>query len=68
MLQAHSHKLVTQLAELTYSQSTYVALALKGTDPSYLIIRELEQRLVDNPECLHCCSSLINGHGKVNSI
>lgn len=68
MLQAHFRKLITQLDELTDSQSTYVARLLKGTDPSSHIIRDLEQRLVDNPECPHCHSSLINRHGKVNGM
>lgn len=68
MLQVHFHKLVAQLTELTDSQSTYVERLLKGTDPSSHIIRDLEQRLVDNPECPHCHSSLINRHGKVNGM
>ncbi|MGF1681445.1 hypothetical protein [Photobacterium minamisatsumaniensis] len=54
MLQAHFRKLVIQLGELTDSQFTHVEMLLKGTDPSSHIIRDLEQRLVDNPECPHC--------------
>jgi len=68
MLQAHFRKLIEQLSELTDSQSTYVEKLLQGTDSSSQIIRDLEQRIIDNPECPHCHSSLINRHGKVNNM
>ncbi|OEE14826.1 transposase [Vibrio cyclitrophicus ZF207] len=41
---------------------------LKGTDPCSHIIKELEQRVVEHPECPHCHSSLINRHVKVNGM
>ncbi len=68
MLQAHFHKFVGQLTELTDSQSIFVEKLLKGTAPCSHIIKELEQRVIEHPECPHCHSSLINRHGKVNGM
>ncbi len=68
MLQVHFHKFVAQLTSLTDSQSSFVEKLLKGTNPCSHIVKELEQRVVEHPECPHCHSSLINRHGKVNGM
>ncbi len=68
MLQIHFRNFVAQLNELTDSQSSFVEKLLKGTDPCSHIIKELEQRIVEHPECPNCHSSLINRHGKVNGM
>lgn len=68
MLQVNFCKLIAQLPELTDSQLDHIEKLLKGTDPSTHIIRQLEQRIVEKPECPHCYSSLINRHGKVNGM
>ncbi len=61
-------KLIADLESLTDSQSRYIEKLLKGTDSTAQLISELEKRLVDNPECPLCHSSLINRHGKVKKM
>ncbi len=67
MLQAHFIKLVTQLAELIDSQS-HITMLLKEINKNHNIINELSLFVVDGPEYPHSHSSLINRHGKVNSM
>jgi transposase-like protein/IS1 family transposase len=57
-------KLLDQVSQLTDQQTTLLGNALTEHDPVAQIIKEIEQRLVDNPECPHCHSALINRHGK----
>ena len=68
MLQTDFRKLVEQLPQLTDNQSALLEQLLKGTEPVSQIIHDLEQRIVESPECPHCHSSLINRHGKVNDM
>ncbi|MEZ9835547.1 IS1595 family transposase, partial [Vibrio breoganii] len=53
---------------LTDSQSALLEQILKGTEPTSKIIHDLEQRIIESPECPHCHSSLINRHGKGNGM
>lgn len=66
MIPAQFTKLMTELEHLTDSQVRYIEKWLKGTDSTSQLISELEERMVEKPECPHCHSSLINRHGKVN--
>jgi len=68
MIPAQFTKLIAELEHLTDSQTRYVEKLLKGTDSVSQLITELEERMVENPECPHCHSSLINRHGKVNKM
>ena len=68
MIPAKFTKLIAELENLTDSQTRYVEKLLKGSDSASLLIAELEERMVDNPECPHCHSSVINRHGKVNKM
>ena len=68
MIPAQFTKLIAELEYLTDSQTRYVEKLLKGTDSVSQLITELEERMVENPECPHCHSSLINRHGKVNKM
>ena len=68
MLQVNFLQLLSQLPELTDSQITHVEKLLQGDDPCSHIIKELERRIVINPECPHCHCTLINRHGKVNNM
>ncbi|WP_435520679.1 transposase, partial [Alteromonas mediterranea] len=68
MIPAQFTKLIAELEHLTDSQTRYVEKLLKGTDSVSQLITELEERMVENPECPHCHSSLINRHGKVNQM
>lgn len=68
MIPAQFTKLIADLENLTDHQIRYVENWLKGVDGAAALISELEQRLVDSPECPHCHSSLINRHGKVNKM
>ena len=68
MIPAQFTKLIAELEHLTDSQTRYVEKLLKGTDSVSQLITELEERMVENPECPHCHSSLINRHGKVAAL
>ncbi len=68
MLQSHFRKFIEQLPQLTHNQSALLEQILKGSEPNSQVIRELEQRVTDSPECPHCHSSLINRHGKTNDM
>ena len=68
MLPAQFTKLIAELEHLTDSQTRYVEKLLKGTDSVSQLITELEERMVENPECPHSHSSLLNRHGKVNKM
>ena len=65
MTPAQFKKLLSELEHLTDTQVRRVETFLKGDDAVQSIITELEQRMVDTPECPHCHSSLINRHGKL---
>jgi len=56
------------LRHLTDKQSCILHQLLSEQDPVNQIIQALEQRLIDNPECPHCHSGVINRHGKVNNM
>jgi transposase-like protein len=68
MIPSQFTKLIADLENLTDTQLRYVEKILKGTDSTSQLISEIEQRMVENPECPHCHSSLINRHGKVNKM
>ena len=65
---AQFKKLIGEVDKLTDQQSRYLESRLQGDDPVARIVIELEQRLVDKPECPHCHSSIINRHGKVDNM
>ena len=62
---AQFDKFLAEVQQLTGQQVRYLSEVLKGKDPVERLINQLEQRLIDHPECPHCHSSLINRHGKV---
>ena len=68
MIPAQFTKLMVELEHLTDNQVRYVEKWLKRTDSTSQLISELEERMVEKPECPHCHSSLINRHGKVNKM
>ena len=68
MIPAQFNKLIAELENLTDSQVWYVEKLQKGTDSASQLISELEERMVESPECPHCHSSLINRHGKVSNM
>ena len=68
MIPAQFTKLMAELEHLTDNQVRYIEKWLKGTDSTSQLISELEERMVEKPECPHCHSSLINRHGKVNKM
>ncbi|NRA69428.1 MAG: hypothetical protein HRU24_00295 [Gammaproteobacteria bacterium] len=49
-------KLLDQVSQLTDQQTKLLGNALSTRNPITLIIKEIEQRLVDNPEYPHCHS------------
>jgi len=61
-------KLLHQVEQLTDQQAKKLGIAINEHDPITQIIKEIEQRLVENPECPHCHSSLINRHGKTGQM
>ena len=61
-------KLLDQVSQLTDQQTKLLGNALSTRNPITLIIKEIEQRLVDNPECPHCHSNFINRHGKTGGM
>lgn len=64
MIPAQFKKLLVALKHLTDKQVKDVEKFLKGDGMIQPIIAELEQRMIDTPECPHCHSALINRHGK----
>ena len=68
MIPAQFKKLLVALEHLTDKQTKDVEKFLKGDNLIQPIIAELEQRMIDEPECPHCHSGLINRHGKVGSM
>lgn len=64
MIPAKFSKLVLQLEDLTDKQNQELQDLLTGQEPVIKIIRELEHRLIEEPECPHCHASIINRHGK----
>lgn len=63
MNRSRFNKLLDDVAHLTDEQVSRLERCLQEKDPIKEINRALEQRLIDNPECPHCHSSLINRHG-----
>lgn len=57
-------KLVIQLDQLTDKQNQELQDLLSEQEPVKKIIRQLEHRLIEEPECPHCHSSIINRFGK----
>jgi transposase-like protein len=68
MIPAQFKKLLVTLEHLTDKQVKDVENFLKGDNLIQPIIAELEQRMIDEPECPHCNSCLINRHGKVGAM
>ena len=64
MTPAEFSHLLHQLDHLTDKQRQQLKLSLSEQDPVQKIIIQLEQRLIENPECPHCHSSVINRFGK----
>lgn len=64
MTPADFRKLLKQMEHLTDKQHQELQDRLDEGEPAQRIIRELEHRLIDHPECPHCHSGLINRHGK----
>ena len=64
MIPAEFSKLVMQIDHLTDKQNQELQELLTGQEPVKRIIRELEHRLIEDPECPHCHSSIINRFGK----
>ena len=64
MIPAEFSKLVMQIDHLTDKQNQELQELLTGQEPVKRIIRELEHRLIEAPECPHCHSSIINRFGK----
>lgn len=56
------------LEHLTDKQVNDVEKFLKGDNFIQPIIAEFEQRMIDEPECPHCHSGLINWHGKAGNM
>jgi len=68
MISAKFSKLVLQLDDLTDKQNQELQDLLTGQEPVIKIIRELEHRLIEEPECPHCHGSIINRHGKKDNM
>jgi len=49
---------------LTDLQRNELETHIRTATPLKYLIQQIEQRLVDSPECPHCHSTLINRHGK----
>jgi transposase-like protein/IS1 family transposase len=64
MTPAEFGKLLKQLDHLTDKQHHQLQERLSEEEPVKRIIRELEQRLVEHPECPHCHSRVIKRYGK----
>jgi len=64
MISAQFKKLLVALEHLTDKQTKDVEKYLKGDNLIQPIIAELEQRMIDEPECPHYYSTLIHRHGK----
>jgi transposase-like protein len=65
---AQFKKLLVALEHLTDKQAKDVEKFLKGDSLIQPIITELKQRMIDEPECPHCLSSLITRHGKAGAM
>jgi hypothetical protein len=64
MTPAEFSKLLKQLDHLTDKQHHQLQERLSDEAPVKRVIRELEQRLVEHPECPHCHSGVIKRYGK----
>lgn len=60
--------LLNDVRHLTDEQSQQLKLYLQSDSPEKKIIAVLEQRLIDEPECPHCHSHVINRHGRKNDM
>jgi hypothetical protein len=68
MIPAQFKKLLVALEHLTDKQVKDVETFLKGDNLIQPIVSELEQRMIDTPECPHCHSGLLNRHGKAGTM
>jgi transposase-like protein len=68
MIPAQFTKFLEQFNGLTDSQLRQVEKRLEDNDEVTNIVKQLEHRMVDSPECPHCHSSLINRHGKTDNM
>ena len=66
MNQAQFERLINKLDSLTDLQVRQLKAFLDGSDHIKAIVSQLEQRMVDEPECPHCHSQLINRHGRTD--
>jgi len=60
------NSIISELGQLTDKQSRELEIALQAQDPIATILRQIESRLIEHPECPHCYSNTINRHGKIN--
>ena len=67
MTPAEFSHLLHKLEHLTDKQRQQLKLSLSEQDPIQKIIIQLEQRLIENPECPHCHSYVINRFGNLKS-
>jgi len=68
MTPSQFNQLLKELVHLTDAQEKKLIDHIQTPDPEHKIIAALEQRLIDNPECPHCHSGVINRHGKKNNM
>lgn len=64
MTPAKFNQLLQELDHLTEEQVQRLFVHFQTTDPEQKMIAALEQRIIDNPECPHCHSSIIKRNGK----
>lgn len=67
MNQQQFQNILQQVPNFTDKQLVNLEVALSQRDPIQQIIQELEQRLINTPECPYCHSSIINRHGKTDN-
>jgi transposase-like protein len=68
MILAQFKKLLVALKHLKDKQTKDLEKFLKGDNLIQPIIAELEQRMINEPECPYCHSGLINQHVKAASM
>ena len=68
MTPAEFRHLLQELEHLTDKQKKEIADYISQESPAQKIIRQLEARLIEKPECPHCHSSIINRFGKKGSM
>ena len=68
MIPAQFKKLLVALEHLTDKQVKDVETFLKGDNLIQPLVSELEQQIIDTPECPHCHIGLNNRHGKAGAM